>query len=316
MQARTTLFEQYPKRTLLGVILLLSLLGILALNFLAGALFGLGKTILYEAHPIYGYRPIPHQTVTRKPQHKIKMNNLGLRAESDWDTSPENKVLFLGDSVTYGGSYIDNTQLFSTLAVQSLPGIQSGNGGVNGWGVNNVAALVTEKGFLPANIVVSVFPEGDFYRGLNRIGGQPLWTRQPRFALEELFQYFIYQINLKKTPVSQHFSNEEKQQIVELAAQKLKEMDNYLKAHHCTHLIYISPTRSQVLHQAPEDNILKTALAKYGLNVIYLKGCLPTLSEKETRALFHDEIHLSETGHQVWAGIIQKDLQAVTFKER
>ncbi len=306
-----SLFERFPKTTLLFLSALIGLGALFLLEKLASS-FGLGKTVIYEAHPIYGYRPMPNQIVARNKNCIVKLNNLALRAEEDWAPSQvQNKILFLGDSVTYGGSYITNTSLFSHIATKNLPGILAGNGGVNAWGVDNVYALVKQMKFHPAQIIVSTFPEGDFSRGLMRIGGQPFWTKKPRFALEELAHYFIYQMHNKKTP-GNHFNQlpaDEKKLVLEIAVQHLKEMDVYLKNQNKTHLIYISPSQKQLLGLEESDSILKSLLTQYGLQVTYLKDRLPTLSIEETLALFHDNIHLSQKGHALWGQVMAEDLK-------
>lgn len=311
---RQSIFERHPKLTIASTICFLLILGIYVVDLLAGSLFGLGKVVIYEANPIYGYRAKPNQVVSRQIHQKIKINNLGLRAENDWDIKDfQHKILFLGDSVTYGGSYISNEQLFSHLIGKNFPDYTSGNAGVNGWGVNNVNAFIKEMEFLPAQIYVSVFPEGDFYRGLNRIGGQPFWTRKPTFALEELSQYLIYKINLKKTPTLDYMLIDEQQKtkIAEIAVRNLKDLDDYLKQNNREHLIYITPSKTEILNNVAEDMIVKNLLDKYELNVIYIKDNLNSLTKKEIETCFHDEIHLSPKGHQVWAKIISKDIEAV-----
>lgn len=274
--------------------------------------FGLGNVLIYDSHPIYGYRPQPNQVVFRSKDKPIKINNLGLRAETNWDLNQtNNKVLFVGDSVTYGGSYIKNTDLFSHLASQLLPGYESANAGVNAWGVLNVYALIKEMNFLPADVYVSVFPEGDFYRGLMRIGGQPFWTRPPKFALEELLHYFFYRIQLGQVPPIHFYSlsSDEKYKIAKQAAYYLKQYDNHLKQAGKQHLIYITPSRSQLLNQQTHDLLVEKALKEENLQVVYLKDKIELQSENQINALFHDEIHLSETGHALWATLIGTDLK-------
>lgn len=306
-----TLFERYPKTTLITLILILGSASCFALEWGARTFFGLGNVVVYDTHPLYGYRPRPNQHISRRHHIAIHINNLGLRAQNDWDiTQPENKILFLGDSVTYGGSYISNTQLFSHLAVESFSEYEAGNAGVNGWGVSNVYAFIKSSNFLPAEIYVSVFPEGDFYRGTNRIGGQPFWTVSPQYALEELLQYGIYQIQLRKNPPSQHYTEDhpEAGPIVESAVKDLKALDDYLKLKGKKHLIYITPSRDQVIHNTQKDKTVEALLAQYGLQVNYISDRLPALSKQEKESWFHDLIHLSNTGHQVWANIIASDL--------
>ena len=144
---------------------------------------GLGGPVLYDSSPIYGYRPLPGKEYSRFYGETIKFNNLSLRAENDWDDKRENKILFLGDSVTYGGSYIDNKELFSCLAVKDFDDYESGNAGVNGWGVENIYGLVVESNFLPAQIYVTTLPEGDFHRGLTRLQGMPIFNNSPKKAI-------------------------------------------------------------------------------------------------------------------------------------
>lgn len=311
---KKSVFETHPKLTLVGVLLFLGFAGIAAMEYVAAHVFGLGKPVIYESHPIYGYRPEPNQLVARQRHDVVKINNLGLRANHDWDPSkPQHKVLFLGDSVTYGGSYIANDELFSTLAVKPFNGYDSANAGVNGWGVNNVYALVTEMHFLPADVYVSVFPEGDFYRGLTRIGGQPFWTKKPRFALEELLHYFIYKVQQRQIPAI-HFYNmtdSERTHIARVAVRNLKALDIFLKSQGKQHLIYITPSRSQMLGIQPEDLALKALLAEYQLNVVYLKDRLQPYAAINMATFFHDEIHLSKLGHQQWAKMIEPDLKNV-----
>jgi len=316
---KKNVFEKYPKLTIAWVLVVFSIAGIVGLEYTARALFGLGKPVIYSSHPVYGYRPIPNQSVSRRQYDKVIINNLGLRALQNWDIkNTHHKVLFLGDSVTYGGSYVSNEQLFSTLAVLPFTGYESGNAGVNGWGVNNVFALVKEMHFLPADIYVSVFPEGDFYRGLNRIGGQPFWTRQPHFALEELFHYFIYKIQLRQMPATTFYqlSLSEKNHIANLAVQNLKSLDDYLKSQGKTHLIYISPSRSEALNLQPIDTALKHLLTDSQLKVTYLKDRLDNMPPAVIQEYFHDEIHLSIAGHKQWAKMIEPDLkQALSAQE-
>lgn len=309
---KPSFFERYPKLTLLGVSALFMAASLFFIEIAAKKLFGLGNVVIYQSHPVYGYRPLPHQRVARQANQVVSFNNLSLRAQNDWvENDFHHKVLFLGDSVTYGGSYINNEELFSHLALEKFPDYVSGNAGVNAWGVDNVHALVKEMAFLPAQIYVSVFPEGDFYRGLMRIGGQPFWTRPPNYALEELFQYIIFQIHLKKTPGVSYeaFDKNTRTKIVEPAVKHLKDLDIYLKQNDRQHLIFITPSMSQLQGRKDEDEIIKQLLEKYHLSVVYLKDYLGDLPDDQIKDLYHDEIHLSVKGHKKWAELIGNHLQ-------
>jgi hypothetical protein len=292
------------------------LIGILILELMASTLFGLGKVVLYASHPIYGYRPTPNQVVSRDGgKTTIKINNLSLRANQDWlesTRSDKTRVLFLGDSIPYGGSYIDNQDLFSTLAFKNNKNIETANAGVNAWGVLNVHGLIKNLDFMPADIYITVVPEGDFYRGLSRIGGQPFWTRAPRLAIEEAFQHLIYLLSLKKNAELniRQLSYAEQEKIANLAALALKEYDLYLKNHHHQHYIFITPTQAEVVNNDKNDKLVQNALEKNQLDYIYIKNKIPnTLTQTQKTNLFHDSVHLSKTGHQLWAQIIEKEVK-------
>ncbi|HRE31714.1 MAG TPA: hypothetical protein PLD88_07060, partial [Candidatus Berkiella sp.] len=142
-------------------------------------------------------------------------------------------------------------------------------------------------------------------------GGQPFWTKKPRFALEELFHYFIYKIQQRQVPPIHFYqmTTAQRTQIANLAVNNLKALDDYLKSNGKRHLIYISPSRSQMLNTQTEDRALKQLFQDYQLQVVYLKDRLQSIPASQATAYFHDEIHLSIAGHQQWATLIEPDLK-------
>lgn len=299
-------FEKNEKCTLAILLIIGIALSFLLLEGLA-RFYGLGHTVVYQSNAIFGYRPGPDQDFTRNGKH-LHFNNLGLRSAVNWDTDPTPYVLFLGDSITYGGSYVDNSELFSTLAVADFPDWIAGNAGVNAWGVLNVAALVQETGFTPAHIYISVFPEEDFERGLNRIGGAPFWVRQPHSALEELFFYGVYKLNVWKNKAPEYpLSAHDKYMILNQAVSKLKAYDSYLRGLGHYHRIYITPTKAQALGLHPKNRELALLFGEYDLDVTYLGDYIELPSEK-IPALYHDMAHLSVEGHRLWGKLLRHDL--------
>ena len=314
----TTVFERHKITTLSTLVGLGLIFCLIILNALGSSL-GLGKVVIYQSHPIYGYRPIPNQTVSRTGA-MIKINNLSLRSDKDWEYEQKssnqiesenlkkNRLLFLGDSVTYGGSYIDNKDIFSSLITQHLPShIVTGNAAANGWGVLNVTGLVVDYGFLPASTYVSVFTEQDFYRGLTRIRGMPFWTRPPKYALEELFGYFIFKLNASKYRLLDYTpGTDDGRKIIQVAVNELKKMDLLLKSKGFQHKIFITPILSQLQGKTAKDLDIKTALQEANLDVVYLWDELPP--NLILKAIFHDEVHLEKQGHALWAELMAKHL--------
>lgn len=286
-----------------------------AFEYFLRGMFGLGDPVLYDNNPVYGYRLLPNQHKLRFRGAEIHVNNLGLRCDQDWDAGAEGKMLFLGDSVTYGGSYISNAQLFSTLAATDT-GYQSCNAGVNAWGIDNIHGLVVESGFMPAGTYVTAVPEGDFYRGLTRMQGMPYFNIKPRFALEELLQFWFWkQGNRRYIEWENPAAAELKHDVVDRAADHLRAVDDTLKQNGFRHYLFISPTRKQSLDGAPRDKLVESALIARGLRAVYIADELKNL--RAARAdLYVDSVHLSPAGHQAWANIIRSQLFGGRLKGR
>jgi hypothetical protein len=300
------------KKTAIVIILLFfSLVLVVSAELLLQKLMGLGNPVIYDSNPLYGYRPLPSREYSRFGGARIRFNNLGLRAEGDFDADQRNKILFLGDSVTYGGSFIDNEELFSHLAVKDLKQYQSGNAGVNGWGVENIHGLLVESDFLPAEIYVTTLPEGDFYRGLARCQGMPFFNVSPRFALVELWRFLCYKQNQKRYMNWRTCASDiQVSLVVEKAARKLREVDTLLREKGFRHLIFITPKRKQVLGNAKRDPLVEKMLTRYDLGPIYIVDKLDEygLYDGPKQDMFVDSVHLSKKGHEVWASIIRNEL--------
>jgi len=277
---------------------------------------GLGNPVIYDSSPIYGYRPLPNQDYKRFQGSLVKFNNLGLRANEDWNNYKEDKILFLGDSVTFGGSYIDNSELFSYLTVDLLNKTRntnffSGNAGVNAWGVENIYGLVVESNFLPANIYITTLSENDFYRGLTRIHGLPFFNHKPKYALQEIWYYFCYNQNNKRYIGWQVFLNEqETTYVLEKAVKKLDEMDSFLKERGYSHFIFITPSKNQVVEGESKDMLIYDLMLHHEIKPYYIADLIANynLSDQEKEDLFYDSIHLSKKGHELWADIIYSKL--------
>jgi hypothetical protein len=310
-------FEKNPKKTIATVAVLAIAVLLFIAEYSLRYMVGLGDQVLYDSNPFYGFRPVPNQVASAFFGKKIRINNLGIRADEDWNGSVEDKVLFLGDSVTYGGAYISNDELFSHLALEGIEGFRSGNSGVNAWGVENIHGLIVESGFLPAKVYVTTLVEGDFYRGLTRVQGMPYWNRKQKLALLELLDYLCYtRLNKRYTRWTTFTDDGLKEKVVLRAVKRLDEMDRLLKSRNYKHLIYITPTKKQILDNQNRDPLIQKHIINSGLNVIYIMDRINkmTLTDTEKEALFHDSVHLEIQGHALWGKIINDDLKKLLEK--
>ncbi len=273
---------------------------------------GLGDTVLYDNNPIYGYRPLPNQKFHyRFPETTVSFNNLGLRAAKDWDGKPEGKVLFVGDSVTYGGRYVDDSQLFSTLCQDYLPSIETGNAGVNGWGILNIHGLIVNTDFFPAETYVLTIPLEDFYRGLTRIHGAPFNNNQPQFALMGLVQHLAYVINNGRYTYWPHIADERViRKSLEIAALALQNIIVDIKSRGMQVIVFITPSFEEAVNPKM-DPAIRDLLDTHDISYHFLGDKLATLKLKrhEIEELYVDSVHLSEKGHKTWASLMAPQLK-------
>ncbi len=102
--------------------------------------------------------------------------------------------------------------------------------------------------------------------------------------------------------------------MIETAVIKLKAMDEFLAERGYTHLIYISPNKQQALGNLQKDPIVLQYLTQYDLQATYILDRLQPLelTPDDVERIYYDAgVHLTQEGHQVWAGIIGRDLAAV-----
>ncbi len=167
---------------------------------------GLGDPILYDNRLAYGYRPVADQARARLGGARVHVNALATRGPEAAPTPPPGtvRVLFLGDSVTWGGSYVGDHELFSAIAGDVLRDglaaagaarpVETLNAGVNGWGPQNVFGLLRETGGFASTVWVVTALEDGFRREKTHAGEVPYFDVAPATALEEALVLGAYKL--------------------------------------------------------------------------------------------------------------------------
>ena len=152
--------KNWFKNTFLLSILFILLIFLLTvmLEFYLSKFIGLGEPVVYDQSRVWGYSPKPNKKYERFEGDLVTINDAGLRSTKSWKNETKPKLLFLGDSVLYGGSNINDDQLFSLLSRNDIPEWSCFNGGVNAFGIlNMVARSRFDKRIKDADAVVFVF---------------------------------------------------------------------------------------------------------------------------------------------------------------
>jgi hypothetical protein len=268
---------------------------------------GLGNPVVYDNAYAYGYRPLPNQEVRRMGGKRVRINNLGLRARRDWpaDDTTSIRLLYFGSSVTYGGSYIDDSETFAERSGERLArllgrDVLTGNGAVNGWGASNIEGMVERLGFFGADLVVIVAGEDDLDRGFVQVGGSPFWNRKPSSALDELSSFLAYRVGVRR-----HLKKEAFLSPVEIDSYRVANIAVYVDVARRAReadarvLMVWHPTRAAVAGERDEPH-----------RELFLEGCrragytavdmTPILRQAGSEALFMDRAHLSLRAHEVY----------------
>ena len=130
-------------------------------------IFGFGSPVLYQADADCGYMPRPDQDVHRFFSHNY-INHWGMRCG---EIQPEpaagtQRFFFIGDSVTYATSYVDQDKIWTSLLGRSLPAVAHQpveilNMSGGGWAPGNEWGYLRSRGTFHSNVVFIVMTSGD-----------------------------------------------------------------------------------------------------------------------------------------------------------
>ena len=271
--------------------------------------YGLGNPLIYNYSKIYGYEIKPNQKINRL-RNNILINNEGMRSSHDWpknNHSKSYKILFYGDSVTYGGSVVSNKDLFTEKVCQKLnkKNLNSfcGNMGVNGYGLFSIIKRIKYKRIVNEDLIVITLIGSDFTRGFNHIGSQPFWEKEisnyfPAFT-ESLFILIDKFRNKKKYKFEDSSSKSTNYKYYD---DNFKEFNDVLNANGKKYIIFYSPTLDEI--NGSDQYIFFKQMLNRNNNFFDLSK----IKYKNKKELYHDNVHLNKEGHEVYSNYISKKI--------
>jgi hypothetical protein len=175
---------------------------VLAAAFIEAALrfgLGLGNPVLIEPDSACSYILKPDQDVRRFFVH-TRINHYGMR--SDGVTLPHKagtlRLLFVGDSLTYGTTQVDQQKIFTEVLHRELPGIvhqpvEVLNASAGAWAPDNELSYIRSRGIFQSDLVLLVLNDGDLTQPRATIAdvGDNLQQRRPLTAIGELYSRYI-----------------------------------------------------------------------------------------------------------------------------
>ncbi len=290
---------------------------------LAARKIGLGNPILYKADTLVGYRLKPNQSVVRRKKANITTDSEGFRIDNKKKINEDTKfIVFVGDSVTYGGSYIDNEDLFSSkyCSLINEKNINCLNSGINAWGLHNMSRLISNYNLYssrkPIKFVLVILP-GDEGRNFKNLSDTPFWSNKPKqpSALNEIvkfvtWKYFLPAIERNSQKLSNNLVRKNKEKVLIQKEVVWEELKFTLEKSKYPIDIVITPPRRWFESESAEkeikiyDKFLKDLSTLR--NVKKTCNLYKSLKDDYENSFYTDGVHLAKKGHKIWAQKIFK----------
>lgn len=276
---------------------------------------GFGHPLLYR-ESASGYEVVPDQVVYRLFK-TVKYNAYGLRNDPI-SATPEKgveRILCLGDSITYGGSEVDNSETYTDQLGRLLPGVEVLNASAGGWALANEARWLADHGLFGSRVLVLEIGENDLFQpfvGASVLDRHPNFpTHPPMFAITEVLRKYILQ-KLRLTRVMEDPGVAESdldQAAADAAMESVEQIHRYALAHGTTLVIlYIDPPEPSVEPRivAARDRLLAWATQA---SIQLVRPELAKHRSRDFRA-FRDSFHPNEHGNKIIAEGLAEALSA------
>tara|TARA_B100001175_G_C19494562_1_gene634522 strand:- start:1344 stop:2219 length:876 start_codon:yes stop_codon:yes gene_type:complete len=280
--------------------IIISILVFLFLIEISLRIIGFGNPIIYENN-VQNFYPKENQNSKRYKNANIKINHLGMRTNFSWENyKQKEKILFFGDSVTYGGSYIDNKDLFSEkICTDYLINSICGNFGVNGYQFENIQSRIkqiNEKYYDQIIILTSNVTNS----GKSNFNDFPFYEKYDYSLLKattEVFNHFLFKYKIYDAFHSNSLKKNKlkKNKLKKNSANFIDELSKYKKVK-----IFILPTLEDLNNQNKKSKILELQNFKSN-NPINLYDFI---IKKNYKDLYFNNAHLNKKGHEYIAKII------------
>ena len=160
---------------------------------------GLGNPVLIAPDAAAGYTLKPNQNVWRF-FCRTRTDGNGMRSEAP-AARPANgalRVMFVGDSLTYGTSRVSQDDLFTERVKRELPAVLGRpvevlNASAGAWAIENELGYVRSRGVFNSHLVLLVLNSGDLGQPRSRVEdvGRDLPVKAPAMAMEELWERYL-----------------------------------------------------------------------------------------------------------------------------
>ena len=304
------------------ITIIVSFLSILLLSEIYLRHIGLGNPLIYKTSLRYGYLPLENQKIVRFNGSNITINNKNFRTANNIDF--DKKIFFLGDSVTYGGSYIDDKNLFSNKVCKNISKLNNlnyscYNGGVNAYGFENIIKRLQFLEYNKNDFVVVTFILGNFYRNFAQIESLPYFTKKNESIFKANFELLGFLIDKFRNFLrfkNKEFSDFKNQNELNYLKSKIDKDIKILREYtHKNKNIIVLFSPSQNYFQKKNSFIMEEYLFKNYTDNLNFFSISDLIDEGIIEKIYYDNVHLNKYGHKVYSDIITNILLSKIINE-
>lgn len=306
------------RRILLASLAALALIALTEIGL--RTILGLGNPVLITPDPACDFTLKPDQNL-RRFFCRTHINHEAMRSEeiAPSPTPGVERILFIGDSVTYGTTRVDQADLFTTRIGRELPQqihhpVEVLNASASAWGIDNELGYLRSRGTFHAQLVVLVLNSGDLGQQRARIDevGDALAREKPASALSELWTRYlkrkIFPRAIARNDAGTTANLNDEKEIRDNFERLDRLQSLVVRQHGQLAILYIPFWHDLATNNAPQRARL-SAWAK-GKAIPFLD-----VTEMETahtaREITLDTTHLNATGHRLVAEELDQQLPAL-----
>ncbi len=282
---------------------------------------GLGDPLLYTTSVAVGYSLQPNQSKTRRRGAVVTIDSHGFRSVKDWSDPAKFRILFIGDSVTYGGSHIDDNKIFSAVVCRDLEengvsDVTCGNAGTNAYGTDNMRARIRYSPVDNEDLIVVTIISSDMTRAMASLGGLPLYSKSPPPPVPALTEAVLFIVDIARSkirfwrPDSPTYLDEEIEAARESIENLLSTLAEKERQGKRVLLVY-SPIRAEIEGRPHEQlqSLLLETLSGSGMPFIDMR---PIVEQEKLDEVYFDELHLEVHGHELYGREIARRIRELT----
>lgn len=300
------------RRALIAV-LILGVVGVISGELLARITWGLGNPVIASTDPEVEYIMKPNEKYYRF-KNRIQIDELGLRNDafpySPAASDEQMRIVFVGDSIVYGGHHVGQNQMIATKLRKRLIKDSEAEPVVcsvaaSSWGPQNMLAFVERHGLFEPDVVVLVLSAHDLYDTPTFTGVGPYETTAPFGALHDGWR--VFQRRRGGSAGSALIPSTPKKQTTD---EHIVELLKRMKATGARTLCVLHPTRGN--WDTPSERLLRIkALADQASVPTIWTGDALLESLQQGHDPFRDTIHPNAIG----TGIIARRIHEALWPE-